>query len=56
VALFKIEKKMINSQIGFALITKDKKLANINSSLIKMMGLDLEKMKKMHMYGFDLKK
>jgi hypothetical protein len=56
VALFKIEKKMISSTIGFALITKDKKLANINSSLIKMMGLDLDKLRKMQLNGFDLKK
>jgi len=47
VALFKIDKKMISSQIAFVLLNKEKKIHGISSSCIKMLGLDIQKMRRL---------
>ena len=48
VALFKIDKKVISSDIAYILINKDKKIQGISSSCMKMMNLDIQKAKRLH--------
>jgi len=55
VALFKTDKKIISSNIGFILISKqDKKIAGISSSCIKLLDLDIQKVKKLTYNGIDM--
>ena len=55
-ALFKIDKKIISSNIAYILINKDKKIQGISSSCMKMMNLDIQKMKRLSMSGIDVSK
>jgi hypothetical protein len=57
VALFKIDKRITNSNIGFVLLNKEKKIQGISSSCIKLMGgLDLNMMRKIYVAGYDISK
>lgn len=56
IALFKIDKKMMNANIGFILFNKEKKIQGISSSCIKMMGLDVQMMRRMIATNYDLAK
>ncbi len=56
-ALFKIDKRITNSNIGFVLINKDKKIQGISSSCIKLMGgMDLNMIRKIYAAGYDISK
>lgn len=55
-ALFKIDKRLMNSNIGFVLVNKDKKIQGISSSCIKLMSLDLNTMKRIFTAGYDISK
>jgi hypothetical protein len=46
IAQFKLEKKLIQSNIAFILLSRDKRIINISSGCIRMLGLDLYKLKK----------
>mmetsp|Transcript_29897 Transcript_29897/g.29065 ORF Transcript_29897/g.29065 Transcript_29897/m.29065 type:complete len:405 (+) Transcript_29897:1690-2904(+) len=54
VALFKIDKKMISSQIAYILLNKEKKIHGISSSSIKMLGLDIQKMRRLSQNSLDI--
>jgi hypothetical protein len=54
IALFKIDKKLMNANIGFIILTKDKKIQGISSSCYKMMGLDLNMVRRMAAANYDL--
>ena len=54
IALFKIDKKMMTSNVAFLVANKDKKIQGISSSCLKMMGLDREKMARITAQGYDL--
>ena len=56
VALMKVDKKMMSANIGFILINKDKKFQGLSSSCIKMLNLDLVRMRRMTLAGFDVNK
>lgn len=53
-ALFKIDKKIINTNIGFIIFNKEKKIAGISSSCIKLMGLDVNKIRRLNNSGYDI--
>lgn len=55
-ALFKIDKKIVSSNIGYILINREKKIQGISSSCMKMMNLDIQKMKRMSLSGIDINK
>jgi len=48
VALFNLERSLISTDLGFILVTKDKKIAGISSSCIRILGLDIKKVKKLN--------
>ena len=48
VALFKIDKKIMSSNISYVLINKERKIQGISSSCMKLMNLDLQRMKKLY--------
>lgn len=54
IALFKIDKKMMNANIGYILFNKEKKIHGISSSCIKMMGLDINMIRRMVAANYDL--
>ena len=56
IAFFKIDKKLVNSNIGYILLNKDKKLHGISSSCIKMLNLDLQKIRRLHYTGINIEK
>ncbi len=46
-AIFKVDKKLMSSNIGFLLIDRDRKIQAISSSCITMLYLDNNRMKKL---------
>jgi PAS domain S-box-containing protein len=56
VALFKIDKKLITSDIAYILINKDKKLQGLSSSCMPIMNLDISKMRKLSLSGINITK
>lgn len=54
IALFKIEKKMMNANIGYIIFNKEKKINGISSSCMKMMGLDVTLVRRMLAVNYDL--
>jgi len=47
VALFKIDKKIMSANIGFVLINKEKKIQGISSGCMKVLNLDIQKMRRL---------
>lgn len=56
VAMFKIDKKLMSTNTGFILLNKDKKIHGLSSSCIKLMGLDMIRLKRLILNGYDLKR
>lgn len=54
IALFKIDRKLISSSIGFVLVNKERMIQGISSGCIKLMSLDLQKLKKINQFGIDI--
>ena len=54
--MFKVDKKLMSSNIGFVLLNKDKKIQGISSSCMRLMNLDLTRMRRLTGNGYDLNK
>jgi hypothetical protein len=54
IAIFKIDKKLMSSNIGFLLVDKDRKIQAISSSCISMLYLDLIRLKRLNSNGATL--
>lgn len=56
VALFKIDKKIMSSNIAYVLLNKEKRIQGISSSCMKIMNLDIQKMRRLASSGIDINK
>lgn len=56
VALFKIDKKLITTDIAYILINKDKKLQGLSSSCMPIMNLDISRMRKLSQSNINITK
>jgi hypothetical protein len=56
VALFKIDKKIMSANIAFVLINKEKKIQGISSGCMKVLNLDIQKMRRLNQNGIDINK
>ena len=54
IAILKIDKKLMSSNIGFLLIDKDKKIQAISSSCITMLYMDNSRLKKINSSGITI--
>jgi hypothetical protein len=54
VGIIKLDKKLMSSNIAFILIDKEKRLINISSSCISMIGLDNQRVKRYRDNGMTL--
>ena len=46
----------MSSNIGYVLINKEKKIQGISSSCLKLMGVDVNRVKRMNSAGYDINK
>ena len=56
VALFKIDKKIMSANIGYILISKEMKIQGISSGCLKVINLDIQKMRRLNSQGIDINK
>ena len=56
VAMFKLDKKIISSNIAYLLVSKERRILNISSSCIKMLSLDIQKLKRLNHNNIDINK
>ena len=54
--MFKVDKKLMSSNIGFILLNKDKKIQGISSSCMRLLNLDISRMRRLTNNGYDLPK
>lgn len=54
--MFKIDKKLMATNIGFVLLNKEKKIQGISSSCIRLLNMDLNRMRRLTTHGYDLNK
>ena len=54
VALFKIDKKIMSANIGYVLINKEQKIQAISSGCMKVINLDIQKMRRLNQQGIDI--
>ena len=46
-ALFKVDKKLMNSNIAYIILDKDKKIQGISASCMAILNIDINKMRKL---------
>lgn len=56
VALFKIDKKIMSANIAFVMLNKEKKIQGISSGAMKVLNLDIQKMRRLSTSGIDINK
>jgi PAS domain S-box-containing protein len=54
VALFKIDKKIMSANIAYVIINKEMKIQGISSGAIKVLNLDIVKMRRLNQQGIDI--
>lgn len=54
--MFKIDKKLMSTNIGFVLLNKEKKIQGISSSCMRLLNLDITRMRRLTSNGYDLNK
>jgi len=56
VALFKIDKKIMSANIGYVLVNKEMKIQAISSGCMKVINLDIQKIRRLNQQGIDINK
>ncbi len=56
VALFKIDKKLMSANMAFVLINKERKIQGISSGCLKVLNLDIQKMRRLNANGIDIQR
>jgi len=56
VAMFKVDKKLVSSQSGYLIVSREKKIQAVTSSVQSILNIDNKKISKMNLMGIDMLK